>query len=182
MALGVAFRAFFSALFNSAASQRIQQALDDRSTTKAPALPSGSSAADLKPQQPPKPEKPTRNDALTLLSTLQREARLVDLVCEPLDQFSDQQIGAAAREVLRDCKKTLDRMFAIQPLSDSEEGSKIDIPTSHSPAKLRLIGASSGQRGTVVHRGWKATACELPTWQGDKSDAMTIAPTEVEVG
>ncbi len=181
MALGVAFRAFFSALFNSAASQRIQQALDDSSTTKAPALPSGSSTAEVKPQQP-KPEKPTRSDALTLLSTLQREARLVDLVCEPLDQFSDQQIGAAAREVLRDCKKTLDRMFAIQPLSDSEEGSKIDIPASHSPAKLRLVGASSGQRGTVVHRGWKATACELPTWQGDKSDAMTIAPTEVEVG
>lgn len=181
MALVVAFRAFFAALFNSAASQRIQQALDSKPATSA--LPESSKASvEIKPQLPAKPEKPVRSEALTLLSTLQREARLVDLVCEPLDQFSDQQIGAAAREVLRDCKKTLDRMFAIQPLSEAEEGAKIDIPATHSPAKLRLVGASSGQRGTIVHRGWKATVCELPSWQGDKSDAMTLAPTEVEVG
>jgi hypothetical protein len=112
---------------------------------------------------------------------LQREARLVDLICEPLDSFSDAQIGAAAREVLRDAQKALERMFAIAPLSEAEEGNETSIPANHSPIRLRLVGKSQGQRGTIVHRGWKATCCELPTWQGDKSDAMILAPTEVEV-
>lgn len=175
MAVGVAFKAFFAALFNRAASERIQQALN---TSSQPALPSKDDSSST----PKAPLKPVRSDAITLLSTLQREARLVDLICEPLDQFTDQQIGAAAREVLRDCKKTLDRMFTIQPLSESEEGTQIDIPTNHSPARIRLVGASQGERGTVVHRGWTATVCELPSWQGDKSEAMILAPTEVEVG
>ena len=40
-----------------------------------------------------------------------REARFVDLVNESLDGYSDAQIGAAARDVLRDSKKVLDRLF-----------------------------------------------------------------------
>lgn len=173
MGLGTAFQAFFAALFNRQKAERIRAALANESTASA--------APPLEPKLTVKPPVPSRSDALTLLSTLQREARLVDLVCEPLDSFSDAQIGAAAREVLRDCRKTLDRLFAITPLSDKEEGSDFSIPATHSPARLRLVGKSQGQRGTVVHRGWLATSCELPSWQGDKADAMVLSPTEIEV-
>jgi hypothetical protein len=176
MGLATAFQAFFAALFNQQKAERIRAALSDQS-----ASPPAISAKELEPKEPKKPAAPSRSEALTLLSTLQREARLVDLICEPLDSFSDAQIGAAAREVLRDCHKALDRMFAIAPLSDAEEGHETLIPATHSPTRLRLVGKSQGARGTIVHRGWKATCCELPTWQGDKSDAMVLSPTEVEV-
>ncbi len=188
MAIGVAFKAFFAALFNSQSAERIRLALSDRPVGALPGPASTKTASSTssteaeKPKPVAKPAAPSRSDALTLLSTLQREARFVDLVCEPLDQFTDQQIGAAAREVLRDCRKTMERMFEIAPLNDQDEGATMEIPSSHSPARLRLVGKTQGAKGTVVHRGWKATKCDLPTWQGDKNDAMILAPTEVEVG
>lgn len=175
MGLGIAFQAFFAALFNEHKSQRIRAALSDQPS------PTATTSKDLVPKQATVPAVPARSDALTLLSTLQREARLVDLICEPLDSFSDVQIGAAAREVLRDCRKSLDRMFAIVPLSEHEEGNQTSVPANHSPTRLRLVGKSQGTRGTIVHRGWVATCCDLPSWQGDRSDAMVLSPTEVEV-
>ncbi len=175
MAVGTAFRAFFAALFNSEVSKKIDAALAGTPDTKA--IESAPKAVEPKPEPP----KPSRSDAITLLSTLQREARLLDLVQESLDQFSDAQIGAASRDVLRDCRKTLDRMFAIEPLSDIDEGQPMDVDEKVSPARIRATGASHG-KGTVVHRGWKATACEIPSWSGSRNDAWILAPTEVEIG
>ena len=63
-----------------------------------------------------------RSDAITLLATLQREARFVDIVSEPLDGYSDAQIGAAARDVLRESGKVLNRLFSLKRVVDAEEG------------------------------------------------------------
>ena len=171
MSIGVAFSAFFKALFDREVSQRIAEAL------KTPAA----IAEAPKPAPAPKTSVSGRSEALTLLSTLQREARFLDLVHESLDGFEDAQIGAAAREVLKDCRKAMDRMFAIQPLAESDEGAEVEIRTTASPNQQRLIGKSSGGRGTVTHRGWQAKRCELPTWSGSKADAMLLAPIEIEV-
>ncbi len=70
-----------------------------------------------KPQPKPEPKKPAaaprgRSEALTLLATLQREARFVDFIMESLEGYSDAQIGAVARDVHRDCGKVLERLFA----------------------------------------------------------------------
>ena len=43
----------------------------------------------------------TRSEAVTLLATLQREARFIDFVMEPLASYSDAQIVAVARDVHR---------------------------------------------------------------------------------
>ena len=172
MALGTAIKAFFAALTNGEKSKKIDAILNGSS--EAPKI-------EPKKATPPKPAAPVRSEAPTLLSTLQREARLLDLVQEPLDQFEDAQIGAAAREVLRDSKKVLDRLFEIQPLADGEEGSQIDVPERASPNKFRPVGGESGT-GTVAHRGWKASKCELPKWTGNSSEAKILAPTEVEIG
>lgn len=183
MSLGVAFRAFFAALFNSDVSVRIEQALAEPGGEGAQRIPASldtvSPAAESKPAA--RPPSAARSDALTLLSTLQREARLLDLIQEPLEGCSDEQIGAAAREVLKDSRQTLQRLFAIQPLSDVEEGDKLSIAADASPNRLRLVGKSSGSSGTVAHRGWKATSCEVPQWNGSRDDAMILAPTEIEV-
>ena len=46
--------------------------------------------------------KPARSEAIALLETLQREARLVDFIKEPIDVYADAQVGAAVREIHRD--------------------------------------------------------------------------------
>jgi len=179
MSLGVAFKAFFAALFNRQAAERLRAALQaepPRPNLTAPKLEPAAT-----PKAAARPSQPVRSEALTLLATLQREARWLDLVHESLDGFEDAQIGAAAREVLRDCRKSLDRMFAIMPQAEAEEGATCQLPPQPSPAKYRLVGKSTGSSGHIAHRGWQATRCEVPSWSGQASDALLLAPIEVDV-
>jgi|GEM_PF-308738 len=131
----------------------------------------------------PKVEAPIRSDAINLLATLQREARFIDIVKEPLADYSDAQVGAAARDVLRDCGTVLDRLFQLQPVVSEEEGAKVDIPSGKELAKFRIAGNASGDAasGELVHHGWRAQKCELPKWTGAKEAALIVAPAELEV-
>lgn len=203
MSLGIAFRAFFGALFNRTTAERLRSALasQDSGAAERLSLPAqregkrqleagdspshrgvaGVSRTGGTTSTTASKAESTRSEALTLLSALQREARLVDLICEPLDQFSDAQVGAAAREVLRDSRQTLERLFAITPLADQQEGETLSLAEQPSAARLRLLGKSTGSHGVVVHRGWIAGKCELPQWHGDRRDALVLMPTEVEV-
>ncbi len=148
-------------------------------------------AAEAKPQAKveakpaaPKQLKPVRSEAVTLLAALQREARFVDFIKEPLDGYSDAQIGAAARDVHRDCGKVLDRLFAIRALNDQEEGSALEVPAGFDAGRYRLTGNVAGNppfRGRLVHHGWEAAEVQLPEWSGTSQSARVIAPIEVEL-
>ncbi len=175
MAIGVAYKAFFAALFNPEVSKRLGAALTE-DAAGVPAIPEQK----LEKPQEKKEKAPLRSDALTLLGTLQREARLVDLIQEPLEGFEDAQVGAAAREVLRDSRKTLDRLLAIEAVSEAEEGESIQIGPGESPNRLSVSGDASQNSGVVTHRGWKATRCDLPNWNGDRKDAWVLAPVQVD--
>ena len=125
-----------------------------------------------------------RSEAVTLLSALQREARFVDIVKEPLDQYTDAQVGAAARDVLKDCGRVLERLFALRPLVEQPEGSELEAPAGYDAGRYRLVGKVQGEppfRGRLVHPGWCVTRCELPQWSGTESAATVVAPTELEV-
>jgi hypothetical protein len=50
------------------------------------------------------------------LAALQREARLVDFVQEPIAAYSDAQIGAAVRDVHRGCAEVIERLFSLKPV------------------------------------------------------------------
>jgi len=129
-------------------------------------------------------QEPARSDALTLLAALQREARLVDFLMEDLAAYDDAQIGAAVRDVHRDCAAALERMFALRPLRSQEEGSHVEILAGYNSLQVKLTGNVTGQlplRGTLVHHGWQAMQCELPAWSGQEESARVIAPAEVEV-
>jgi hypothetical protein len=175
--IGTAFRAFYAALRSHEAAERIAAALAE------PALPK----IDREAKPPPAPRAeapPARSEAITLLAALQREARLVDLVKEPLDQYTDEQIGGAARNVLRDCAAVLERFFVLQPLLGQDEGSAVEVPRAYDPARYKLAGQVEGNgpfRGTLAHRGWQAARCQLPAWTGSKDSALVIAPAEVEI-
>lgn len=171
-----AIRAFFAALVSGETARRVDEAL--RGPTAA-AL----EAPKPKPKEPPKPKAPLRSEAVTLLSALQREARFIDFVQEPLAGYSDAQIGAAARDVHRDCGAVLQRLFAIRPVVDEEEGAAIEVPAGFDSGRYRLTGNVTGEppfRGRVAHHGWEAAKCDLPEWTGSKTAARTIAPAEVE--
>ena len=175
-----AFQAFFAALANRQTAARIADAiappvLPNRNTDAKPPQPSAS---------PGKPATPTRSDAVTLLATLQREARFVDLVKQPLGQFTDEQIGAAARNVLGDCAAVLDRLFALAPVISQEEGTPCEVPTAYDPAKFKLAGAAQGSgpfRGQLAHHGWQATQANLPTYTGSPTTSLIIAPAEIDL-
>ncbi|WP_425617499.1 DUF2760 domain-containing protein [Anatilimnocola sp. NA78] len=179
--IGVAFRAFFKALFDAAAADRIDAALAGR------ALPAVITGGETLPKEnvPAKaPAVPKRSEALTLLAALQREARLVDLIQEPLGDYSDEQIGAAARNVLRDSAGVVDRFFALKRVSSQTEGDQAEVPAGYDPARFRLVGNVAGNgphRGSLTHAGWEATQVNLPAWTGSNSSALVVAPAEVEI-
>jgi hypothetical protein len=136
------------------------------------------------PKKPPAPKPPVRSDAIALLAALQREARFVDFIQESLAGYSDAQIGAAARDVHRDCGAVLQRMFALRPAVADEEGKDVEIPAGFDAGRWRLTGNVTGEppfRGRLVHPGWEATTCELPTWSGGAAAARIVAPAEVEL-
>jgi len=178
----IAFRAFFGALGDAKKAEQLQAALEG-DVSSATVLPSPSIEApnDERAKRLP---VPARSDALSLLAALQREARLVDLVKQPLAGFADDQIGAAARAVLGDCEKVLDRFFALQPLQPGSEGEPCDVPAGYDPGRYKLSGRVEGSgpfHGQLVHHGWKATTVKLPEWSGSKDTALIIAPAEVEI-
>ena len=176
--IGTAFQAFFLALFSKESSGRIALAIEGKETPKL-------AAPEKKVKEPaPKPKPPERSDAVNLVAALQREARFVDFLKEQLDAYSDEQVGAAARDVHRGCAEVFQRFFGIAPLMSQEENSAVDVPADFDPGLFHLTGNVAGEgpyQGSLAHHGWKTTKCEIPKWSGSKEAAAVVAPAEVEV-
>ena len=123
----------------------------------------------------PLPLPPARSEAITLLAALQREARLVDLVKQPLVGFSDEEIGGRRSQCVGRLRHGARSFFGLQPVARQEEGSPCDVPAGYDPGCFKLSGRVEGTgpfHGKLAHHGWKATAVKLPTWTGSK-DAAT---------
>jgi len=125
-----------------------------------------------------------RDGALALLALLQREGRLVDFLREPLDGFSDADIGAAARDVHRGSAKVLAQHLSFEPVMPGAEEAKVTVPKGFDPAEIRLIGEAKGEppfTGTLRHHGWRVVDAKLPAL-AEGIDRTVIAPAEVEIG
>ena len=161
-------------LFDGAFAETLQNLGPKEPAAEAPA----------KIEAPVVPPKPARSEAIALLETLQREARLVDFVKESIDAYSDAQVGAAVREIHRDCGTALERLFAIRPILHETEGSQVEIGADSDAGRIRLTGNVTGERpsgGKLAHHGWEAQSCELPDWTGSDGAANVLAPAEVEI-
>jgi hypothetical protein len=181
--IGNAFRIFFRTLFFRATAEQVSALLDGRALPKI--------TADEKSRQPaPEPRPvlspaPKRSEAITLLAALQREARLVDLIQEDLAAYSDEQVGAAARNVLRDAGLAIGRFFALKRVLGQPEGEQVQVTAGYDPGRYQLVGNVAGSppySGTLTHAGWEATTVNLPTWSGSKDATLIVAPAEVENG
>ncbi|WP_231131379.1 DUF2760 domain-containing protein [Crateriforma conspicua] len=174
-----AFRAFAAALFDKTVSEKIDAVLSGDDVQPA-ALPSPQPRLEPSAASAPAPAPPARSEAITLLATLQRESRLVDLVYEDLTNFGDAQVGAAARPCLQQCQKTLQRVLDIRPIETAGEGQTVNIGDQPSPTRYQRVGDGQSATPRLVHHGWMAGQVSLPEWTGNDDDADVIAPAQVE--
>ncbi|GBC61210.1 DUF2760 domain-containing protein [Desulfonema ishimotonii] len=120
---------------------------------------------------------------LHLLSSLQREGRLIDFFTEELDEYDDEDIGAAVRDIHEKCKKAMDKYLKTEAIVEKEEDEDITVEPGFDPNAIKLTGNVTGEppfKGVVRHRGWKAGKIDMPALSGDRDPAI-IAPAEVEI-
>ena len=172
--LSLAFGTFFGVL----RSPELATAVAALRRGDAPAAPTSAV-----PAPPPVLKDTAPDSALQLLALLQREARLIDFAHESLGNYSDAQIGAAARLVHDGCAKVLREHFSIVPVRDEAEGTRITLPAGFDAAAVRLTGNVVGQppfTGSLRHQGWRVTEVRLPKL-AEGHDARVVAPAEVEL-
>ena len=167
--LKYAFRSFFSLLDYG----RIPDDIVEAVVTK---------AAVATPAPAPSAEPDDLDRAVQLLALLQRDGRLVDFLMEDLAGYPDARVGAAVRDVHGGCRAALGRYVSLSAVIDDEEGAAVAVERGVDPARVKVIGAVSGEppyRGVLRHRGWEATGIDLPPLAA--TGRTIIAPAEVEV-
>lgn len=118
-----------------------------------------------------------------LLAALQRDGRLMDFLAEDLDEYEDDQIGAAVRSIHENCNGALEKYIQAGPVVDAAEETELTVPPDFDPAAIKLTGNVTGEppfTGIVRHRGWRAKRLEMPTLSATR-DPDIIAPAEVEI-
>jgi len=177
--IAIAFGAFFRALGNAEFAGGVRAL----ASGEAPALP-----AETEPEPEPEPEKPRIEraptaSALQLLALFQREGRFVDFLLEDVADFSDAEIGAAARVVHDGCRKALEEHVDLEPIRSEEEGTKVTVEEGFDAQAVRLTGKIAGDppfTGILEHAGWRATRIELPALT-EEHDVHVVAAAEVEL-
>jgi hypothetical protein len=184
--MSIAFGTFFSVLGNAAFAARVKQLRETPAAEPAPAPAPAPAKAEAPPPAPaPAPvlKEASPEAALQLLGLLQRDARFIDFVEEDIANYSDADIGAAARLVHDGCRAVLREHFTIRPVRDEAEGSRITLPDGFDATAVRLTGNVVGKppfHGSISHRGWKVQETRLPKL-AQSHDASVVAPAEVEL-
>jgi hypothetical protein len=198
----LAFSCFFRLLFGGRLHPRAADYLPDDAKPALPPAPREPAPAEPRPRDQPKPAEAAppppvarpepvkvkaadqhRDGALALLALLQREGRLVDFLREPIDGFSDEEIGAAVRDIHRGCKKVLDDYLVLEAVMPGDEDDEVAVPRGFDPAEVRLIGEVAGEppfKGVLRHHGWRAAEVRLPSLS-EGVDRHVVAPAEVEL-
>jgi hypothetical protein len=169
----MAFRAFFNLLFSGELSAEILIALN---------LSRRSGAAPAKAAPVPPAPAGASDGALQILGILQRDSRLIDFLMEDVSAYSDDQIGAAVRELHDQCRDAIARYVTLAPVIDGVEGTYAKAP-GQDPNLVKFVGnvpAKPPAGGTLRHKGWRATKVDLPLLAA-KQDATIIAAAEIEI-
>jgi hypothetical protein len=139
----------------------------------------------------PKPQevvlKPS-DGALQVLGLLQRDARLLDFLMEDIAPYSDEQVGAAVRNIHTQSRAALRKHFTFAPIIDGVEGafakSESAGAVAKDPAALKFLGNLPAQGkpsgGILRHKGWRVDDVRLPSVTG-KVNLAILAPAELEV-
>jgi hypothetical protein len=168
--IAFAFRAFFAILFQGRLPADIANEFG---------------YFEKKPEAPPKPVpqfKPA-DGALQMLGILQRDSRLVDFLMEDISGYSDDQVGAAVRNLHGQAREAMDRYVRLSPVIDGVEGTFTKVETND-PAVIKLLGnvpaTGKAPGGLLRHRGWRVDKVDLPPLTASQNTSV-IAPAEIEV-
>jgi uncharacterized protein DUF2760 len=165
----LAFRCFFNILFAGSLSPEVLSELDP-------------AKREAKPAAPPEPAAKTSDGALQLLAILQRDSRLIDFLMEDIAAYSDDQVGAAVREMHDQCRDSVARYLTLQPVIDGVEGTFTKTPSTD-PSLVKFVGnvpAKPPTGGILRHKGWRAEKVELPQLSS-RQDTAILAPAEIEI-
>lgn len=164
-------------LFNGLFAARVQRLVRGEAGA-VDALP-----ASTAPTPQPAPAARDATPALQILAILQREGRFIDFLQEDVTNFSDAEIGAAARVVHEGCRRGLREYLDLAPVRPEREGASIVLEPGFDPAKTRITGAAAGEppfRGRLAHHGWQVIGIRLPSLSAGH-DPNIVAPAEVEI-
>jgi hypothetical protein len=179
--VSAAFKSFFVLLFTGEMPDDVAQAFGYAKTFTVKPATSTPSAAKAAAPAPPKPQAGPNDGAVQILSILQRDARLVDFLMEDIAVYSDDQVGAAVRDVHSQARESLLRYLQLGPVVDGVEG--VYIKTDGvSKGAFKLVGnvPANGKApgGLLRHKGWKADKVDLPA--AAPANGL-LAPAEIEV-
>jgi hypothetical protein len=172
--IGLAFRAFFAILFNDRLPEEIAQAFGFVKEQAVPKPP---------PVTKPAVEVRTADGALQMLSILQRDARLIDFLMEDIAPYSDDQVGAAVRNLHEQSRAALERYVSLRPVIDGVEGTNTRFDSRDASA-VKLLGNvpadGKASAGVLRHKGWRVEKIELPKIPSGQN-VQILAPAEVEI-
>ena len=102
---------------------------------------------------------------------------------EDISAYSDDQVGAAVRELHDQCRDAVARYVTLAPVIDGVEGTYAKAPAQDAESgevRRQCAGQAPGRRnaapqGMARHQG--RSARKLPA----KQDATIIAPAEIEI-
>jgi hypothetical protein len=161
--LGSAWQAFRRVLGDPAVAAKVQPLLSAAPAEQKPAKRSG--------------------ESLRLLTLLQRDGQVVDFLLQDVQNFTDEQVGAFAREMHRKAQAVLKSHLTIEPVMAQNEGETVEVPPGFNPSAVRLFGNLTGQppfRGTLKHAGWRVKDFKIPT-PPEGQDEFVLAPAEVDL-
>jgi hypothetical protein len=166
----LAFRSFFAILFSGKLPGDIAQVL-------------GFTQAKQPPPSKPVPLARPSDGAVQMLGILQRDSRLIDFLMEDVSAYSDEQVGAAVRNLHDQSRESLQRYVRLVPVIDGVEGTFTKLDTND-PSAVKLLGnvpvSGKAPGGVLRHKGWRAEKVDLPPLSAGPG-ASIVAPAEVEI-
>jgi hypothetical protein len=136
----------------------------------------------IAPPPPVAPKKPS-GAPLRILTLLQAEARFFDFLMEDLSGASEQQIGAAVREIHKKAQAALKQHLVLEPVMAESEGSNVTVPAGFDPSAVRVLGNVTGSppfTGQLQHAGWRVKEIKLAA-PAAGVDEFVIQPAEVQL-
>ena len=143
-------------------------------------------ATDIRPQEIKTEVLPARvcdEKAVQILAILQRKGRLIDFLQENISAYEDSQIGAAVRNIHKECREAIAEHLQLEPVMKETEGANVTVNEGFDPSAIRLTGNVVGSppfRGVLRHSGWKAAKVDLPILPKN-IDSSIIEPAEIEL-
>lgn len=134
------------------------------------------------PAPPPVKAKPSA-EPLWLLAILQREGRLLDFLLEDVSGYSNEDVGAAVRDIHAKSQKAIKEHLVLAAVLNQPEQANVEVPVGFDPSAIRLTGNVTGQppfRGTLQHHGWRVTEIKIPR-PAEGQDQFIVQPAEVEL-